>query len=225
MMFFSLPCFYLPFAFTIIHGSRRPANNGEGLGAFITWVDIGGRSQYSNMCILNLKVSFFRSRRVVSITLPSGVRNCNRALERMIQCIVLSVGPLPPTSNPPRIHLTSFTWWMLPGLPHSSPAVYCEHKRGRPGNKARCLVALTQFSAIPFLQCRMGELWWLQVMNLSQKILIQQPLKFFIYLFIFFNDWFFIYLQLHISTVATTGWEIFMVKNYLRMHNCDLIVK
>ena len=31
-----LPSFYLPFAFTIIHGSERPAKNGEGLGAFIT---------------------------------------------------------------------------------------------------------------------------------------------------------------------------------------------
>ena len=30
------PPFYLPFAFTIIHGSERPAKNGEGLGAFIT---------------------------------------------------------------------------------------------------------------------------------------------------------------------------------------------
>ena len=30
------PPFYLPFAFTIIHGSVRPAKNGEGLGAFIT---------------------------------------------------------------------------------------------------------------------------------------------------------------------------------------------
>ena len=28
--------FYLPFAFIIIHGSGRPAKNGEGVGAFIT---------------------------------------------------------------------------------------------------------------------------------------------------------------------------------------------
>ena len=32
-----LPHFYLPFVFTIIHGSGRPAKNGERLGAFITW--------------------------------------------------------------------------------------------------------------------------------------------------------------------------------------------
>ena len=212
MMFFSLPCFYLPFAFTIMHGSRRPANNGEGLGAFITWVDIGGRGQYSNMCILNLKVSFFQSRRVVSITLPSGVRNCNRVLERMIQCIVLSVVPLPPTSNPPRIHLTSFTWWMLPGLPHSSPGVYyCERKHGRPGNKARCSCSLDP------VQCHsISPMWneWTVVIAgyepESENINTTATQIF--YLFIFFNDWFFIYLQLHISTVATTGWEIFVVK-------------
>ena len=37
-----LPSFYLLFVFTIIHGSRRPAKNGEGLGAFITWMTSGG---------------------------------------------------------------------------------------------------------------------------------------------------------------------------------------
>ena len=31
-----LPHFYLPFAFTLIHGSGSSAKNGEGLGAFIT---------------------------------------------------------------------------------------------------------------------------------------------------------------------------------------------
>ena len=31
-----LPCFYLPFAFTIIHWGGRSVKNGEGLGAFIT---------------------------------------------------------------------------------------------------------------------------------------------------------------------------------------------
>ena len=31
-----LPRFYCPFRFTIIHAGRRPAKNGEGLGAFIT---------------------------------------------------------------------------------------------------------------------------------------------------------------------------------------------
>ena len=30
-----LTCFYLPFVFTIIHGSGRPAKNGEGLRAFL----------------------------------------------------------------------------------------------------------------------------------------------------------------------------------------------
>ena len=43
-----LPCFYLPFAFTIIHGSRRPAKNGEGLRAFIMWMMSGGREGWYN---------------------------------------------------------------------------------------------------------------------------------------------------------------------------------
>ena len=37
-----LSCFYaLRFVLTIIHGSGRAAKNGEGLGAFITWVTSG----------------------------------------------------------------------------------------------------------------------------------------------------------------------------------------
>ena len=31
-----LPHFYLPFVFTVIHGSGSPAKNSEGLGAIIT---------------------------------------------------------------------------------------------------------------------------------------------------------------------------------------------
>ena len=55
----------------------------------------------------------YRSRWVVSITLMSGVQNCNRVLKWMIQCIVLVVGP-----SPPYVHLASTSWWMFPGLSH-----------------------------------------------------------------------------------------------------------
>ena len=98
-----LPHFYLPFAFIIIHGSGRPAKNGEGLGAFITWVDVRwmwmGRSRYSNMYVLNWKQVSYRSRLVVLITLTPGVRNFDRALEQMIQCVFWQLGPFPPTST------------------------------------------------------------------------------------------------------------------------------
>ena len=105
-MFPGLPCFYLPFAFTIIHRIRRPAKNWEGLGVFITCVarwTWGADIQIRN--ILNLKPICYRSRRVVSITLRSGVQNCGRALKQIIQCIVLAVGtlPLPSTSHLPDI--------------------------------------------------------------------------------------------------------------------------
>ena len=33
--FSGLPRFYLPFAFTTIHGNSRPAKNGQGLDTFI----------------------------------------------------------------------------------------------------------------------------------------------------------------------------------------------
>ena len=59
-------------------------------------VDVGGEGPILNIYVLNLKVIFFYwSRRVVSLTLRSGVRKHGRALERMVLCIVLAVGPLP----------------------------------------------------------------------------------------------------------------------------------
>ena len=66
----------------------------------------GGRSRYSNTYIINLKASFLPVKTsIVSITLTSGVQNCNGVLEWMIQCVVLAVGPLPPLSTlcPPDI--------------------------------------------------------------------------------------------------------------------------
>ena len=58
----------------------------------------------------------------------SGVQNCGRALERMIQCIVLAVELSPPTftSDPPDIiHVMN-----APIFRHfSTPVYYCEHKQ------------------------------------------------------------------------------------------------
>ena len=69
-------------------------------------VDVGGRGPYSNIYLLNLTASFLLVKVSSSITLRSGVWKCGRALvdERMVLCVVLAVGPLPPY-----IHLTS-TW-------------------------------------------------------------------------------------------------------------------
>ena len=90
-------------------------------------MDLVGRGQHSNMYPLSLKANFYRSRVVVSIMLMSGVQNCGRALERMIQYIVLAVRPLPPY-----VHIAS-TWChsrdkcsqAFPVLRHSTTPVYC----------------------------------------------------------------------------------------------------
>ena len=51
-----------------------------------------------------MQVSYW-SRWVVSFMLRSGVQNFGKVLKRMIQCVVLAVGPLPPasTSRPPNV--------------------------------------------------------------------------------------------------------------------------
>ena len=47
--------------------------------------------------------------------LTSGVQNCDRALERMFQCVVYAVGPLPPSRPPDIIHVMN--------VPRLSPAL------------------------------------------------------------------------------------------------------
>ena len=53
----------------------------------------------------------------------SGVQKCGRVFNK---CIVLALKPLPPppTLHFPNVHLTWFTWWTLPGLPHFL-SVFC----------------------------------------------------------------------------------------------------
>ena len=56
-------------------------------------VDVGGEGLIFKYVCTKLESKTYLSRRVVSIMLTSGVQNCNRALEQMIQCIVLAVAP------------------------------------------------------------------------------------------------------------------------------------
>ena len=141
-------------------GSRRPTKNREGLGTFITWVDprwtLGGGANIQICTHTIWKQVSYRRWWVVLITLTFGVQNCNRALKQIIQCVVWQLDLSPPPLCPPCIHLTSFTWWMLPGLPHSLPAMYyCLCKQGRPGNEARVV------------QCRLQWRWYCALLPTS----------------------------------------------------------
>jgi len=81
-------------------------------------------------------------------------------LSPVLACVganIFAVVPLP--LRPPRVHLTSHTWWMRPGLPHfscSSASVYYTErkpknkKRGRPG---MCLPTTDGELVEPFLLC------------------------------------------------------------------------
>ena len=71
----------------------------------------------------------YRSRRAVLMTLHLESKTAVECLNGWSSALFGSWDP--PTLRPPHIHLTSFAWWMLPGLPRSSPAIcYCECKWG-----------------------------------------------------------------------------------------------
>ena len=76
-------------------------------------VDIGGRGRCSNMYALNLKASFFTCKKNSLVCPHWSPKTAGEALEWMIQCIVLAVGPLSPY-----VHLVS-THMM--NAPRSSP--------------------------------------------------------------------------------------------------------
>ena len=60
-------------------------------------VDVWGEGPIFKYIRTKLESEFLTGpRRVVSITLRSGVRKRGRALERMVLCVVLAVGPLSP---------------------------------------------------------------------------------------------------------------------------------
>ena len=68
--------------------------------------------------------------------LKSGVRKHGRALKWMALCVVLAVGPLPPTSTsrPPDIHVMNaprpFPFFFAGS---SAPVYYCEANEGKTG--------------------------------------------------------------------------------------------
>ena len=68
-----------------------------------------GGAIFKYMCTkLESEFFFYQSRRVVSMTLRSGAQKHSGALEWMVLCVVLAVGPLPPTSTsrpPDVIHM------------------------------------------------------------------------------------------------------------------------
>ena len=110
--------------------------------------------------------------------LRSGAQKRGRALERMVPCVVLAVGPLPPY-----IHLV-FTWHhscdersqAFPVFRRSSALVhYYERKRklkmGRPGNEAT-LPPKQHCSCRHFCQCKSMDTW---CAVLSQRTLSSTP--------------------------------------------------
>ena len=119
------PLFYLLFVFTIMHGSRRTVRNGEVLISFTTSghkVDVRGRGWYSNMYAWNQVLTGHDS-----TTLMSGLQDCGRVLEGIIQWVTSVVEPLSSTSSlclPDIIHMMNET---RPSLFYTA-LHYCECK-------------------------------------------------------------------------------------------------
>ena len=106
------------------HSSREWTRGGRG----------GGGLMFKYICtelesgFLTIKTSSFHHGKVWSLktwwsTRMDGSVHCFWQLGPSLLC-------------PPRVHLTSATWWMLPGLPHfnfhwSSNSVYCCERKGK----------------------------------------------------------------------------------------------
>ena len=147
--------FVLSFAFNI-HGSRRAAKNGEGLGTLITWINVrwnwGGRRgavpDYRYMCNKPESIFFDWSSGVLVICKHLG--SCLVTEPSMMKSSVLfhvfECRPLPP----PFVHLGS-TWrhshgkfkFSRPSLFFATLPLPCiiQQKQGRPGNEAVLTVA------------------------------------------------------------------------------------
>ena len=84
--------------------------------------------------------------------LRSGAQKC---MDGPVHCFGSWV---PPPLRPPRVHLTSFTWWMLPGLPRfkfhwsSDSMYYCERKReikpGEAWDRGYCSMPLSEVCCV-----------------------------------------------------------------------------
>ena len=143
--------FVLRFAFSIIHGRGRARKTGKAWShpsREWTW---GGhreegpnrKKQYTGSSVQAL----YSSSGLKTLTWSKLLVFTGKKLTLRVYSYIFEYRPLPLTSflRPPRVYLTSHTWWMRPGLPcfwHSSASMYyteCKpmnKKRGRPGNKA-----------------------------------------------------------------------------------------
>lgn len=90
------------FLFTIIHRSGRQVKNGKAWRLHHVCgckVDVGREGLVSKYVRTKLESRF------VNTTSFNHTKVCSRALKRMIQCIVLAVGPLPSSRPPVVIHM------------------------------------------------------------------------------------------------------------------------
>ena len=121
-MFPGLLCFFAVwFGFSIVNGSRRVVKNGEGLGTHVRWTRGGcregrvggegeGGSAQLQMCASWLWewVSYHLS----GVFFIAWVSDSWWSI-RWWTLVVTWMWTL----HWPRVHLTSFTWWVFPGLP------------------------------------------------------------------------------------------------------------
>ena len=157
-LFPCLPCFALRFELT------------EKARVFIMWalsgeceVDIGGGD--APLLILLVVNQFIVQLTWFEHFTASGDSRCCGQLRSIV--FKLAVGP-----HPPYVHSTSFTWWMLPGLPcfhPSSASVYCQRKQKRKmglglGTRLGCNVwgILTQWKRYALSVCMLMTLVSLQ---------------------------------------------------------------
>ena len=112
-----------------MHKSGRLVKNGEGLGAFITWmtsgeheVDVGGGGdQLAELHTGSSVQALYHVFGLQTLAWSKLLVLTGKKLAFKFSTYIFECRPLPPC--PPRIHLAS-TWWMFPGLPHFSPVFH-----------------------------------------------------------------------------------------------------
>ena len=135
--------FFLCFSLRWRMRKSSAEKNGEGLVLSITWLMWGGGGEVAQPQISIVQQSCVD--RLGVLTSRRAFEPSQQLVDELLQDLLKRLWA-PPPLRPPRVYLTSLTWWTIPGLPRSLLLFrICvllllqtewQKEQGRPGNKA-----------------------------------------------------------------------------------------